>query len=221
MKTNVTMIRKMGNFDVLQRTQDAYFNATELLKQWSKGNEQRKDIGDFFKLDKTKEFIEVLENDLKINNDNYRDSTKSISYIIQKGNKSKSISNQYWMHPYLFIDFAMWISPKFKLDVIRFVYDQLIQFRHQSGDNYKGLTSSVQRFSNVNYSILAKGLNYIVFNRHEENLRQTASQEQLKQLTELQKQLAFSIDMGYIKSFDELINEMRRIWDMKHKLYFR
>lgn len=221
MKTNVTMIRKMGTFDVYQRTQDAYFNATELLKQWSKGNEQRKDIGDFFKLEKTKEFIEVLENDLKLNNDNFRDSSKSISYIITKGHKAKGESNQYWMHPYLFIDFAMWISPKFKLDVIRFVYDQLIQFRHSSGDNYRGLTSSVQRFSNINYSILAKGLNYIVFNRHEENLRQTATQEQLKQLTELQKQLAFSIDMGYIKSFDELINEMRRIWDMKHKLYFR
>lgn len=37
----------------------------------------------------------------------------------------------------------------------------------------------------------------------------------LHQLTELQKQLAFAVDMGYIKSFDELINEMRRIWSMK------
>lgn len=211
----------MGNFDVLQRTQDAYFNGTELLKQWSNGSNQRKDIADFFKVDKTKEFIEVLENDLKLNNDNFRESSKSISYIIIKGHKAKGESNQVWMHPYLFIDFAMWISPKFKLDVIRFIYDQLIQFRHSSGDNYRGLTSSVQRFSGVNYSILAKGLNYIVFNRHEEGLRQIATQEQLMQLSELQKQLSFSIDMGYIKSFDELINEMRRIWDMKHRLYFR
>ena len=131
---------------------------------------------------------------------NHADSCMLDSFIITKGNKSKGIENNTWMHPYLFIDFAMWINPRFKLKVIRFVYDQLIQFRHSAGDNYKGLTSSVQRFSNVNYSILAKGLNYIVFNQHAENLRQTATQEQLKQLTELQKQLAFSIDMGYIKS---------------------
>jgi hypothetical protein len=119
------------------------------------------------------------------------------------------------MHPYLFIDFSMWLNPKFKYDVIKFVHDQLIQFRHSAGDNYKGLTSAIQRFNNVNYCQLAKGLNYIIFNKHEENLRQKASEIQLKQLTDLQKQLAFSIDMGYIKSFDELINEMRRIWNNK------
>lgn len=218
MKTNVTMVRKMGNFDVTQRTQDAYFNASELLRQWNKNQIQQKRVDHFLNLESTKEFIEVLTNDIR---NNHADSCMLDSYVTYKGNKSKGIENNIWMHPYLFLDFAMWINPKFKLEVIRFVYDQLIQFRHSAGDNYKGLTSAIQRYSNVNYAVLAKGLNYIVFGKHEENLRQTASQEQLKQLTELQKQLAFSIDMGYIKSFDELINEMRRIWDMKHKLYFR
>ena len=28
-----------------------------------------------------------------------------------------------WMHPMLFIDFAMWINPSFKYDVLKFVYD--------------------------------------------------------------------------------------------------
>ena len=35
MKTNQNMIRKMGNFDVIQRTKDGFFNATTLLKQWN------------------------------------------------------------------------------------------------------------------------------------------------------------------------------------------
>ena len=35
MKTNVNMIRTMGNFNVTQRTKDGFFNATELLKQWN------------------------------------------------------------------------------------------------------------------------------------------------------------------------------------------
>ena len=29
------MIRKMGNFEVIQRTKDGFFNATALLKQWN------------------------------------------------------------------------------------------------------------------------------------------------------------------------------------------
>lgn len=30
-----------------------------------------------------------------------------------------------WMHPSLFIKFAMWLDPKFELDVIKTVYDNL------------------------------------------------------------------------------------------------
>lgn len=35
MKTNQVMIRPMGQFKVEQRTKDAYFNATSLLRQWN------------------------------------------------------------------------------------------------------------------------------------------------------------------------------------------
>ena len=35
MKTNQNMIRKMGDFEVVQRTKDGMFNATGLLKQWN------------------------------------------------------------------------------------------------------------------------------------------------------------------------------------------
>lgn len=217
MKTNVVMIRKMGNFEVNQRTQDGFFNASTLLRQWNQSSSQQKRVDHFLNLESTKEFIPVLEADMR----NHADSSVSVSYITKKGNKSIGEDNQVWMHPYLFIDFAMWINPRFKLEVIRFVYDQLIEMRHSAGDNYRGLTSAVTRFNGVNYSQMAKGLNYIVFGRHDEGLRQIASQDQLRQLTELQKQLAFAIDMGYIKTFDELINEMRRIWNMKNKLYLK
>ncbi len=199
----------MGNFNVTQRTNDSFFNATELLTQWNNYSGMQKQMIHFMDNNSTKEFIQLLESEVQTKERNY--------VVMQKRGKNGGT----WMHPYLFIDFAMWINPKFKLDVIRFVYDQLIQYRHLAGDNYRGLTSAVQRFSNVNYSTLAKGLNYIVFDKHEENLRQKATQEQLNQLTEIQKQLAFSIDMGYIKSFDELINEMRRIWNMKHNIFQR
>lgn len=35
MKTNQIIIRPMGDFKVIQRTKDAFFNATDLLKQWN------------------------------------------------------------------------------------------------------------------------------------------------------------------------------------------
>lgn len=38
MKTNQLMRRPMGQFEVLQRTSDGFFNATELFNQWNKAN---------------------------------------------------------------------------------------------------------------------------------------------------------------------------------------
>jgi len=206
MKTNKIMIRKMQDFEVLQRTKDGMFNATSLLKQWNEKLGMQKEVSKFFELEQTKSFIEVLRSEENLH-------TQDSAYVKSKASRGENSGT--WMHPILFIKFAMWINPKFEYFVIRFIYDQLIEFRHSAGDFYKGLASAVSRFENVNYSQIAKGLNYIVFGKHEDELRQHATSDQLKRLTELQKQLAFAIDMGYIRSFPELINEMRRIWSMK------
>lgn len=207
MKTSVNMIRKMGNFDVTQRTKDSFFNATDLIKQWNKYSGQKKEVSKFFELENTKEFITTL-----MQEDNLH--TQDSAYL--KSKASRGVNSGTWMTPILFIKFAMWLNSKFEIQVIKFVYDNLMAFRNDAGDNYLGLTNAVQRLNNCDYSQLAKGLNWIVFNRHESGIRQTATQEQLKELNELQKKLAFAVDMGYIKSFDELINEMRRIWHIKY-----
>lgn len=38
MKTNNTMIRKLGEYKLPQRTKDEYYNATDLLNQWNAKN---------------------------------------------------------------------------------------------------------------------------------------------------------------------------------------
>ena len=55
-----------------------------------------------------------------------------------------------------------------------------------------------------------------MWNRHYKDIRNNASPKQLEELDELQRKLAFSIDMGYIRSFPDLMNSMRRIYNMKH-----
>ena len=203
MKTNKVMIRKMGIYNVLQRTMDGMFNATDLLKQWNKSTGLKKEVTKFFELEQTKAFVEVLMNEESLN-------TQKHAYLATRGKQGGT-----WMHPILFVKFAMWINPKFEYFVIRFVYDQLIEYRHSAGDQYRGLTRSLTMFDKVDYAKVAKALNYIVFGIHTSELRQNASSQQLKSLTNLQEKLAFAINMGYIKSFDELLNEMRRIYRVR------
>lgn len=190
----------MGKFEVIQRTKDGFFNGTGLLKQWNDYSGQKKEITKFFALENTKEFIQALLREENLN-------TQDSAYLKTRGKYGGT-----WMTPILFVKFAMWLNPEFEVKVIKFVYDNLIAFRDNAGDNYVGLTNSVSKFENVNYPQLAKGLNWIIFNRHEKGIRQKATEKELNHLNELQKKLAFAVDMGYIRTFEELLNEMRRIY---------
>lgn len=101
MKTNQIMIRPMGEFKVIQRTKDAFFNATDLLKQWNKLKGMKKEVSDYFDLSSTKEFIYTI-----MERENY--DTGNYPYHKSRANKGDNAGT--WMHPLLFIDFAMWIN---------------------------------------------------------------------------------------------------------------
>ena len=60
MKTNQEMIRKIGDFNVVQRTKDGMFNATALLKQWNEMSESTRKMDNYFNSEKTKEVINTI-----------------------------------------------------------------------------------------------------------------------------------------------------------------
>ena len=95
-----------------QRTKDGMFYATGLLKQWNSHANMNKNIEDFFRNKETKEFIETLKNDTGITVSNENQVFTKV-----RGGKVQGT----WMHPFLFIDFAMWLNPKFEVRVIQFV----------------------------------------------------------------------------------------------------
>lgn len=195
----------MGDFQVNQRTKDSMFNATELAKQWNMTVKRgRKDVSNFLDNKNTKEFIEALADDL--NSD-----TRNLVSIVRGKNQGT------WMHPYLFIKFSMWLNPKFEVKVIKFVYDELIQQRHLAGDNYRMLSESGVKLKGYNFSEVATAMNWIIFNKRGKNLRQSATQEQLREMSELESKLSFAIDMGYIKDYKSLIEEMKLLWKRKYR----
>lgn len=58
MKTVNVLTRKMGDFNVFQRTSDGYFDANSLLKQWNDNPDNtRRRLDDFMNSGRTKEFI--------------------------------------------------------------------------------------------------------------------------------------------------------------------
>lgn len=67
-------------------------------------------------------------------------NSRNSAYLSSRGKNGGT-----WMHPILFIDFAMWINPSFKYDVIKFVYDEMIRYRNEAGDAYRELSSAIMK----------------------------------------------------------------------------
>ena len=199
------MTRRMGQFEVLQRTKDGMFNATALLNQWNRASGMKKEMNDYLRLHSTHDFLSALQSEF-----DFKDGNSP--YLTSRGKYSGGT----WMTPLLFIDFAMWLNPKFKVQVLKFVYDELIKCRTAAGDNYNVLAKSIASLPDVDYPKVARALNWIVFNKHERDIRNTATPQQLQDMDELQRKLAFSVDMGYIRSFPDLMNSMRRIYNRQH-----
>ncbi|MDM1494957.1 KilA-N domain-containing protein [Myroides odoratimimus] len=243
MKTNQILERPMGEFNVLQRTQDGYFDANVLLAQWNsqKGNPKR-ELKRFLDSPSVKQFIgTIIEEEFKdiqlpdyhpIANMRLGDNQQSSNltngdYQVFKTIKGRNTSkgktkDQVWMHPLLFIDFAMWINPKFKYHVLKFVYDQLIESRIEAGSEYREMCSAIKSICKplespqIVIKKVAEGINYIIYNHHEKQMRNKKAEESsMKELVQLQREVTKLIHKGFITSAENLLSYLRNEWREK------
>ena len=247
------MIRKMGNFEVNQRTKDGFFNATALLEQWNKSNpKEKRALDNFWKstnLDKL--MLEIVinepylleksssvnstydknafENQQVLNTQNSGclkninldfDSLKKIVAKTSKANRG--INKGTWLHPVMFVKFAMYLSPRFEYHVLRFVSDEMIKYRNLAGDSYKTLASHVativpKPLMPMAMKKIAQGLNFIVFGDHKHAMRNEVGEETKQlELFQLQQKVADLIGDEFIKSVDELITYLRKLYGRKY-----
>ena len=166
---------------------------------------------------------------------NNKSTQEFVSTIIQKETLSgkngviTSSKGRYnggtWMHPMLFIDFAMWLNPSFKYEVIRFVSDELILLRDQAGENYKKLSAAVATIIDKNkmqdvMQRLSKSMNIIVFGTHEHEIRNKRGiVGSMRELAQLENTLTEFISAGFIKSEQGIRTQLNRIFDEKYPDY--
>lgn len=86
----------------------------------------------YFLLPTSKEFISELEKQIG-----------KKAYIAGRGRGADS-----WVHPFLFIDIALWLSPKLKIKVYNWIFDKLVENRVSSCDSYKKMCGVL--FDNCN-----------------------------------------------------------------------
>lgn len=227
MKTNQEMVRKIGKFNVIQRTSDGYFNATNLLKQWNESIKTKsqnfedlktRDLDNFWKsTNLTQLMSEIAKNELDFKSVEFTELKNALSKTC-RGKKNGGT----WMHPILFIKFAMYLSPKFEYHVLKFVSDEMIRYRNDAGDAYKELSSAVMKIVPKDYmpkamKKIGEALNWIIFNGHEKLLRNKHGDERKqRELWQQEKKIADLINEGFITAFDPLIDYLRKLYEKKN-----
>ena len=136
MKTAVVMTRTIMGCDVRQNHKTKMFNANDLHKL---GNEHRKVMGlgakqlsQYFNLDSTNELIKEV----------------CLTDVIKLEDAKKSSRGKHggtWVHPIVFVDLAMWYSPKLRVHIIKWVLDGLMELRDESGESFKRMNKTMAR----------------------------------------------------------------------------
>ncbi len=200
METTVIMKRDLHGFKIRQNSKNGMFNANDLLDIYNINTKKQKRLDSYMGMKSTTEFKKALLDDINSNTMNSCELELSTEEAILKTSRGK-VNGGTWMHPYLFVDFAMWLSPEFKLTCIKWVYDNLIINRNQAGDYYKELTGALKEKYDYNdpfvYQREARTLNKIAFGVVESGLRQVATAEQLDLLNRLQKADIKMIKAGF------------------------
>lgn len=209
MKTDVLMIRDLDGIKVQQRSKDKFLNATALLSQYNSQSGKNKVMSEFWSNKGTEDFLESLARELNDNIGNSLYLEKDL-YTTTRGKNGGT-----FMHPYLFVKFAMWLSSDFEVKVIKWVYDNLIDFRNQAGDHYLEMREAIQNryiehFKKKPNPLVfikeANFLNKLVYGEYKGQKRNLSSEEQLDKLNKLQ--------VANIK----LINQKISLFDRKEKL---
>lgn len=230
MKTNVTLQsqdRELFGVRIRQQTQGSFLSLTDLEEAYTQARVRNgwadknitRILNDntevlYYLLEK-QGFIKVpmctfMEN---IESQGFAKHMKSLGVYKTTGARhTKSV----WVNPYIFVMVAMELNPIFKAQVIDWLTDSLIINRIEAGSFYRDLSKAINTMPNPDYVKIAKGLNWIVFNKHETGLRNTATQKELAELKSIEENLAFAINMGYIKTNADLLNTMRKMYNKKY-----
>jgi hypothetical protein len=130
MKTEVIMKRELFGQEISQKSQSEFFSATDLVRagdKWRLANGLSVfNLTNYIRGLKTAEFIKEVE------------SKYGKSIIMGRGRSAHT-----WVHPLIFIDIALAINPKLKVEVYEWIFDNLIKYRNDSGDSYKEMCAAL------------------------------------------------------------------------------
>ncbi len=233
MKTEVILSRAFADSSVRQLSKSGFFCATDITTIYNVirvgQGKAEKQMQNYFESSESQEFIASLCNELNLlekaktaqamfasNSLNSLEETKECKVwipadlkTVKRGKNNKGT----WLHPYLFIDYAMWLSPDFRAKVVIWAADNLLGLRDQSGNAFKAVNHALDtRFSigtkYWEYAKVAKFVAMRIIGSENTDQWNDASEEQLSKRTRLLTRIESACEFGSFDSIDELLTKI-------------
>lgn len=206
MKTNqlMTVAFSSGDIEVFHKT--AMGNLTQL---WRTGNMMRASEGNreanitkFLESDKTKRFVAILD--------------RQGIMAIEKTGRGKSAKT--WACLELMVYAAEYLSTEFHVEVIQtFIKGKLLDFRDESGDNFKAMNIAIDSYLPGRGGRDNKGLRIQVAKqiKHKVNPELVswnfATADDLRYRSEIEDKITTFLSMGLVDSYDHLKELISRL----------
>ncbi len=190
MKTEKIMQRQFLGGAIRQnhKTQMMNLNDLELIgNEWRrKAGLPEKQLTHYFKNQSSQEFISSVSLEVGISEKDLIES--------KKGRSGGS-----WCHPLIFVDVAMWFNPDFKVKVLQWFMDSLLDSRDESGESCKKMRDALkvrfgEKMSSFDYVRLSNKIAAVCMVGTDEDKWEKATIEQLKKRDKIQQSIALIAD---------------------------
>lgn len=204
MKTNQMMHRKLSELDVFQRTDNGMYNLTALLEQWNNEHpEKEKRLKDYLRLNSTQELMEEITKSHWENSPDGQNQEVTITKTVKGRNtKNGRTKDIVYGNQYLFLDAAIWMNAKYKVEAYDMLLNDPIIERNVIGDRYKDFSACCNLIgckTPDDYKNMARCLNCAVLgvNRQSEQRNNLTKDECIK-LGRLQDNFISAVENGWI-----------------------
>jgi hypothetical protein len=185
MKTEVIMKRELFGYEISQKSKSEFLSATDLVRAGnyyrSLNREPLFSVESYYKSIEFKEFEKTLK--------------EKYGEVRQIGRGRGSQHS--WVHPLIFIDIALKISPALKVEVYEWVIDNLLKYRNESGVSYKkmcGILFQKTKSPSTFHKFIEKVADKIRLACNVEDWNK-ATEEQLKKRDKIQDNISLLADI--------------------------
>jgi len=142
------------------------------------------------------------------------DSLMREEQLVDIINATRGRGSLTWVHPLVFFDYAMWLSPDFKIAVYKWLYDNLTVFRDSSGESYKEMNRvlfETQGFNPSQGAIAISSLARAIKRDLDVSDWNKADSNQLKARDSIHRNMIMALKMGVdpVKAYKTISEECK------------